>query len=483
MTKISKNIKKIRTEKQLSQEELAQKLFISRQAISSWENGRTQPDIEMVQKLAEVLEVPVEALLYGAKRNTTLEKGVDTKNNLSILFSVLGSLFLGCGVIIVLMSYWNYLPTILKTVVAFLPMLLGQATAVFVHLKKSDSDIWKEGASVVWSVGIISTIGLTSVAGSLYWSIPACLIIDAVFMLFVMMFFKTITPLPFYYIFAVLGSLMIITGNIYSDKINLFCFLSAIPLLFFGFFMVRKNRKSYRDSQYIIAIWVSVIALIVWIALSLHFVLKLDYLSVLGAIFVSLYCLSEKESRENPFYPLGVSGSAVFSILAALRCFVQPLKSFYGSIELLKTTDFLIPLALSSGILIFGFIKGKNTFKKDKLKLVFCALGAFCTLVSQLHIFSDIALFAGIICVFTAFLEGLTLSFKGAKEKSYYSMNTGIILLVTIMLFALVYVNIRLFVIGALFFFCGGVLLTSNIFINKQIKAEKNSLESEAYDE
>ena len=64
MTKISKNIKRLRNSQNISQEVLAERLFISRQAVSSWENDRTQPDIEMIGKLAEVFNVSVEELIY-----------------------------------------------------------------------------------------------------------------------------------------------------------------------------------------------------------------------------------------------------------------------------------------------------------------------------------------------------------------------------------------------------------------------------------
>lgn len=42
MTIFAEQLKKLRQEKNISQEELAQKLFISRQAISKWENGVSQ---------------------------------------------------------------------------------------------------------------------------------------------------------------------------------------------------------------------------------------------------------------------------------------------------------------------------------------------------------------------------------------------------------------------------------------------------------
>lgn len=63
---IGKHIKKARKAKGLSQEQLAEQLNVTRQAVSNWECGKTQPDIQTLQKLSEVLEVPVEELIYGA---------------------------------------------------------------------------------------------------------------------------------------------------------------------------------------------------------------------------------------------------------------------------------------------------------------------------------------------------------------------------------------------------------------------------------
>ena len=88
--KISKTLKRLRSEKGITQEQLAEKLFISRQSVSSWENDRTQPDLEMLGRLSEIFEVSVEELVYGQKRNVTLEtEKPDHNNTLIIVFSIL----------------------------------------------------------------------------------------------------------------------------------------------------------------------------------------------------------------------------------------------------------------------------------------------------------------------------------------------------------------------------------------------------------
>ncbi|MBQ4011456.1 MAG: helix-turn-helix transcriptional regulator, partial [Erysipelotrichales bacterium] len=52
-------IKTARSRKGLSQQKLADFLYVSRDKISSWENGRSEPVYSEILKMSEVLEVPV----------------------------------------------------------------------------------------------------------------------------------------------------------------------------------------------------------------------------------------------------------------------------------------------------------------------------------------------------------------------------------------------------------------------------------------
>ncbi|OTA47404.1 ABC transporter [Limosilactobacillus reuteri] len=56
---------KLRTEKQLSQAELATHLFVSRQAVSKWENGDAEPSIDKLILLAKVFKVSLDRLILG----------------------------------------------------------------------------------------------------------------------------------------------------------------------------------------------------------------------------------------------------------------------------------------------------------------------------------------------------------------------------------------------------------------------------------
>ena len=65
MNKVSHTIKRLRLEKNINQEQLAEQLHVTRQAVSNWETGKTQPDIDTLTSIAEFFGVSVEYLIYG----------------------------------------------------------------------------------------------------------------------------------------------------------------------------------------------------------------------------------------------------------------------------------------------------------------------------------------------------------------------------------------------------------------------------------
>lgn len=65
MISFARNFTKLRKEKELSQEEVAEKLGFSRAAIAKWETGASTPDVYVIGKIARCFGVTVDELLYG----------------------------------------------------------------------------------------------------------------------------------------------------------------------------------------------------------------------------------------------------------------------------------------------------------------------------------------------------------------------------------------------------------------------------------
>ena len=68
-TTLGKRIAALRREKGLKQDELAEKLGVSAQAVSKWENDQTCPDISLLPLLAKTLGVTVDELLSGKQES------------------------------------------------------------------------------------------------------------------------------------------------------------------------------------------------------------------------------------------------------------------------------------------------------------------------------------------------------------------------------------------------------------------------------
>ena len=62
---IGKQIKKYRSELSLSQEEFADKIYVTRQTVSNWENDKSYPDINSLVLMSEVFGISLDTLVKG----------------------------------------------------------------------------------------------------------------------------------------------------------------------------------------------------------------------------------------------------------------------------------------------------------------------------------------------------------------------------------------------------------------------------------
>ena len=58
----------MRTKKGMSQDELAEKVFVTRQAVSRWENGETTPNTETLKLLSKLFDVSINTLLGSPRQ-------------------------------------------------------------------------------------------------------------------------------------------------------------------------------------------------------------------------------------------------------------------------------------------------------------------------------------------------------------------------------------------------------------------------------
>ena len=88
---LGEQLQKLREQKNMSREELAQEMNVSRQAVYKWENNKGYPDIENLIKLSELYEITLDELI---KNDRTFQKkiSIDEDKKRRMILQVLASI-------------------------------------------------------------------------------------------------------------------------------------------------------------------------------------------------------------------------------------------------------------------------------------------------------------------------------------------------------------------------------------------------------
>ena len=113
-------IQHLRKSKGISQEELADKVGVSRQAVSKWESKQSTPDIEKVILLSDFFDVTTDYLLKGIE---PVSENITKKSDARI-FSLVGSVFNFIGLVVAIMI-WKEKQTSFSVAVGLSLMAVG----------------------------------------------------------------------------------------------------------------------------------------------------------------------------------------------------------------------------------------------------------------------------------------------------------------------------------------------------------------------
>lgn len=461
MAKVSKNIKKLRSERKMTQDSLAEKINVTRQTVSSWENDRTQPDIEMLEQLANVFKVSLEEIIYGEKRNVGFEPSKsDNRKTMAVVFATLGTLLTVAGLLIVFIASWEDIPEELLAMLMFLPLLAGCAAALFAYSKKRQSIAWCEGASVAWAAGLAITNALVNANFSADIGFVALLIIDAVLILPMAFVLDSVFPLTAY--FACITAWNMLLECEY--------FPVMIPLFGAGLIYVFKSRNNNIKHKY--SVWVSVITAAVIIISTCCFNSKYPwavFIYLLLAIFTALY--SADRGGDCPYPFRFVSVPAVAIILSVLCYDIDWLFSDYSR------NYPCVPQAITAlAIIALGIILGRKSFKKNPLKIAFVSVSAAvsavlaaCSLFNRFTIDFELQVFV----IFAALAASIILVISGIKNAKLSTVNLGLIMICYIIFVTLVMGEWDFIYSGIACVIMGLILLLINKRLSKSFKAKE----------
>lgn len=143
--KIAERIQNLRKVKGISQEELADKIGVSRQTISKWESEQSTPDIDKVVLMSDYFGVTTDYLLKGIEEADHKDGKLDAK-----IFSIVGLLICGAGLFASISVWIEY-----QTAVAVAFALVTDLAGIAIFMIGQYIGVNREKAKMIfWLIGI-----------------------------------------------------------------------------------------------------------------------------------------------------------------------------------------------------------------------------------------------------------------------------------------------------------------------------------------
>lgn len=472
MAKVSKNIKRFRTGNGMTQDTLAEKINVTRQTVSSWENGRTQPDIEMLELLSQVFSVGIEELIYGEKNKVGLEPTKsDSRKIIKIILASLGSLFTFTGLIIIFFSVWDHIPKEFLAFMMFLPLLAGAGFAAFAHSKRKDSVSWCEGASVAWSAGLVATVTLVNANFDADVGFDFLLLACAVLILPTGFILRTLFPLIAYYACTLWWANIAITENSIIHE----WLIPSVIMLAAGFIFTFRIDKN--DIRRKIAVCLSGLSAAEFLGFICAYYSAQPLIAAVIFVLIFFVAIYAADKGGDFLYPFRFA--AVPCIAFMLTVFVFGVRIFKDGYDCITFAEPVIWVCLA--ILAAGIVFGRKSFVKNPLKTIFVSCGTVAGVLLIIYtltlppnrpdpVSDDTLDFIFMIIAITA---SIVLIIRGVQNAKMLIVNFGLLMLCAVAIALLIELNFDLFFNGFICAIMGLALLFVNSRMSKAFKAKE----------
>ncbi|MCX5714129.1 MAG: DUF2157 domain-containing protein [Candidatus Omnitrophica bacterium] len=383
-----------------------------------------------------------------------------------IICGTIGAFLIGLGIILILAHNWEQFSRLTRAILSFAPLVIGQALAIWVLLKRPQSSALKEGAATFLSLMVGASIALISQT----YNIPG----DTG--TFVMTWMFLIIPLA-YLMQASLPAIIYLIGITFwsgsfwdnPDKTVLFWPLAALAVPHF-IWTLRQNIYAIRSA---IFAFVVVICCSVGAGFSLGNSWPGSWVIVFPALYAIFYFLgSWKFSQittnwQRPLRFIGAVGLFILAFQFTFRFVWQYLgTSNYGiagessGVSLLLSRFITVVIIAASVLLFYDNLKRRNT--------LIALAGAVPLLALAAYFLKSSILLPTLI--FNAYLFSLSITFimLGLRKNSLANVNAGMLMLAMLIIARFFDSDISFIIKGLIFIIVGIGFLSINMLIMRR---------------
>ncbi len=391
-------------------------------------------------------------------------KSADKKWFVIILCSVLGALLIGLGIILLFGHNWEELSRPVRAVLSLLPLMVGQGLAMWVVLKRPESQALKEGTATFLSLMVGASIALISQTYNIPGDTPS----------FILMWMLLIVPLT-YLMRATIPAAIFVAGisawacHFWDEPLKAFLFWPLLVIVIPHFIW------SLRQEKYTIRAAILALVMAVSVSVGAHFTLGRSWpgswVVIYSSLIAGFYLLGAWEFKEvstnwqRPFQVLG--GLGIFIIMFILT-FRWPWESaagkyWYAKYDLspwMAIPDHILSFLLVAGALLLFYQYAK---RQDWMRTLF---GVLPLLALVGYAFSGTsAVFPMLLFNFYLLSVSVFRLMTGIRTNNLSVINTGMVMLSALVLARFFDSEINFVLKGLVFIFIGVGFLATNVII------------------
>lgn len=393
-------------------------------------------------------------------------KGGNSTKRLFTIFSVLGAILIGLGIILFIAHNWDNLSKTIKTLIAFLPLIIGHLLCIFTLLKKSENTAWRESCSAFLFFAVGASISLISQIYHIPGNVSS----------FMLSWMLLCLPVIYLMKSSITGLLYIAGATYYACSAGYWSYPSAnsyyywlMLVLVLPYFL--KLYKQKPNSNFISFYnWFFSLSLIISLGTlsksheEITFILYFNLFAILYLIGLMDF-LKETKVLNNAYKILGALGTIIMLLMLSFDWFWDDLRNVdYQFKELIKSSEFLgaaISTIFASTLL---FINNKNKLLKEIKPISIVFILFIITFAIGLQLMLSVILINIII-----FSIGILTIIEGGRKDHLGILNFGLLIITALVTCRFFDEHLSFIIRGTLFVVVGiGFFATNFIMLKKR---------------
>lgn len=395
--------------------------------------------------------------------------GASPTNKLFIVFGILGAILVGLGIILIIAHNWDELSRFTKTVLAFLPLVVGQLFCGYVLLKKKQSTAWRESSTAFLFFAVGASISLISQIYHIPGNLGSFLLV------------WMLLCLPLVYVMrSSMASLLYLIGiTYYAGEVSYWSYPSTESYLYWllllavfphYYQLLKKSRQSNFVFFHHWIVPISITIVLGTVASTMDELMFIAYFSLFGLFYLigGTDFLTPEKLRNNSYKLIGALGTTVLLLTLSFDFFWETLrtKDFLFN-EVLVAPEFLVAAVLSivAGILLFLQYKNRRIRDVKPFAPVFLLF----ILIFVLGLFSPLA---GILINLLVLALGILTIREGALQNHLGILNYGLLIITALVICRFFDTDLSFVIRGLLFVSVGVGFFATNYWMLKKRKTD-----------